>query len=248
MDQKLKNYSSGMQVRLAFSVATRAKADVLLIDEVLAVGDADFQRKCFNYFKQLKNSKTTVIFVSHDMDAVREYCDRAVLIDKSEIVDIGKTDAIAQQYTKLFTDSSSEDSAVGEVKDRWGKGTAETVSVEVDTDSESISIKQVIFAKELVDSPVLGVRIRSVSGEGVTGTNSKIEGEKVGRLSALQEKEILWKLPNILADGDYFVDVAIHADNGITVLDWWDEAAILKIKKDRSLPYLIDPDFTVKIR
>ena len=80
MDQQLKNYSSGMQVRLAFSVATRAKADILLIDEVLAVGDADFQRKCFEYFKRLKKAKTTVVFVSHDMNAVREYCDRAVLI------------------------------------------------------------------------------------------------------------------------------------------------------------------------
>src|SRR5690606_5036446 len=79
MDQKLKNYSSGMQVRLAFSVATRAEADILLIDEVLAVGDADFQRKCFHYFKTLKKLKKTVVFVTHDMTAVDEYCDRAIL-------------------------------------------------------------------------------------------------------------------------------------------------------------------------
>jgi ABC-2 type transport system ATP-binding protein len=71
MDQKLKNYSSGMQVRLAFSVATRAEADILLVDEVLAVGDSDFQTKCFNYFKQLKRDGKTVIFVTHNMDAVR---------------------------------------------------------------------------------------------------------------------------------------------------------------------------------
>src|SRR4029079_5287087 len=81
MDQKLKNYSSGMQVRLAFSMAVRAKADILLVDEVLAVGDADFQRKCFNYFKSLKKNRQTVVFVSHDMEAVKEYCDRALLID-----------------------------------------------------------------------------------------------------------------------------------------------------------------------
>ena len=68
MDQKLRNYSSGMQVRLAFSVATRSEADVLLIDEVLAVGDADFQRKCFDYFKKLKKDKQTVVFVTHDMN------------------------------------------------------------------------------------------------------------------------------------------------------------------------------------
>ena len=73
MDQKLKNYSSGMQVRLAFSVATiLAESDILLIDEVLAVGDADFQRKCFEYFKRVKKLKKTVVFVSHDMNAIRE--------------------------------------------------------------------------------------------------------------------------------------------------------------------------------
>ncbi len=81
MDQKLKNYSSGMQVRLAFSIAIQSEADVLLIDEVLAVGDTAFQRKCFNYFRELKKAKRTVVFVTHSMDAVREYCDRAMLIN-----------------------------------------------------------------------------------------------------------------------------------------------------------------------
>ncbi len=89
MDQKLKNYSSGMQVRLAFSMATRAKSDILLVDEILAVGDADFQRKCFNYFRNLKKQNVTVVFVTHDMNAVREYCDRAMLIEDSKIVYIG---------------------------------------------------------------------------------------------------------------------------------------------------------------
>ncbi|TXG77492.1 ABC transporter ATP-binding protein, partial [Patescibacteria group bacterium] len=85
MDKKLKNYSSGMQVRLAFSMAIRAKAEILLIDEVLAVGDADFQRKCFNYFQQLKKQRCTVVFVTHDMSSVREFCDRALLINDGKI-------------------------------------------------------------------------------------------------------------------------------------------------------------------
>jgi ABC-2 type transport system ATP-binding protein len=72
MDQKLKNYSSGMQVRLAFSIATRAKSDILLVDEVLAVGDADFQRKCFNYFQKIKKAETTVVLVSHDISGISE--------------------------------------------------------------------------------------------------------------------------------------------------------------------------------
>ena len=102
MDQKLKNYSSGMKVRIAFSLATRAKAEVLLIDEVLAVGDATFQRKCFEHFRTLKKSDTTIVLVSHDMDAVREFCDRVLLIDDSRIVAEGSADVVATRYTELL--------------------------------------------------------------------------------------------------------------------------------------------------
>ncbi len=102
MDQKLKNYSSGMQVRLAFSMAVRAKADVLLIDEVLAVGDADFQKKCFDYFRRLKKEHVTVVFVSHDMDAVEEFCDRAILIENGVISESGTAQKIGKKYTELF--------------------------------------------------------------------------------------------------------------------------------------------------
>ena len=82
MDQKLKNYSSGMQVRLAFSVAIRANTDILLIDEVLAVGDQSFQEKCFSYFAELKNSSKTIVFVTHDMSNVERFCDKVFVMDK----------------------------------------------------------------------------------------------------------------------------------------------------------------------
>lgn len=246
MDQKLKNYSSGMQVRLAFSVATRAKADILLIDEVLAVGDADFQRKCFNYFKSLKKSDTTVIFVSHDMDAVREYCDRAVLIDKSEIVDTGEPDKIAQQYTKLFTVDAENSGQAGLESGRWGKGGITTTEVLIDVDKSLLKIEHYVKSDSEVDSPNIGIRIRSTSGVHITGTNTKIEKKKIGQMQPSEVKKLVWMLPNVLADGDYYIDTAIHAADGITVLDWWDEAAIFRVRRDRTLPYLIDPGFTVE--
>lgn len=99
MDQKLKNYSSGMQVRLAFSIAIRAQSDILLIDEVLAVGDAAFQKKCFDYFEKLRKDKKTIILVTHDMGAVKRFCDRAILIENGKIKSIGKPDEVANQYT-----------------------------------------------------------------------------------------------------------------------------------------------------
>ncbi|MDB5160736.1 MAG: hypothetical protein JWO96_116 [Candidatus Saccharibacteria bacterium] len=99
MDQKLKNYSSGMQVRLAFSIAIRARSDILLIDEVLAVGDAAFQAKCYNYFEKLKKDKKTVVFVSHDMNAVKRFCDRAMYIKGGIMTGIGEPDQIADIYS-----------------------------------------------------------------------------------------------------------------------------------------------------
>ena len=100
MDQKLKNYSSGMQVRLAFSVAIKAQGDILVLDEVLAVGDEAFQRKCDNFFAQMKKDPTkTIILVTHSMDAVKRYCNKAILIKDGEIVVAGDKNDVADQYT-----------------------------------------------------------------------------------------------------------------------------------------------------
>lgn len=99
MNQKLKNYSSGMQVRLAFSVAIRAQSDILVLDEVLAVGDEAFQRKCNDYFMQARADKKTIILVTHSMEAVRKYCNRAVMIDQGKVKVLGTPDEVANQYS-----------------------------------------------------------------------------------------------------------------------------------------------------
>lgn len=102
-DQKLKNYSSGMQVRLAFSIAIRARGDILLLDEVLAVGDAAFQQKCNDYFENLKTNNQTVILVTHSMENVRRFCSRAILIDDGKIVQDGDPNKVADAYLKLWS-------------------------------------------------------------------------------------------------------------------------------------------------
>lgn len=100
MEERLKNYSSGMQVRLAFSIAIKAKGDILLLDEVLAVGDAAFQQKCFDYFELLKREKRTIIIVTHDMGAVKRFCNKAMLIKNGVIEKIGTPNDIADLYTE----------------------------------------------------------------------------------------------------------------------------------------------------
>lgn len=102
MDQKLKNFSSGMQVRLAFSIAIRAKGDILLLDEVLAVGDAEFQKKCNDYFAAIKG-KQTVILVTHDMNNVRTFCDRAILVENGKIKLDSTPNKAAEAYEKLWS-------------------------------------------------------------------------------------------------------------------------------------------------
>lgn len=118
MNQKLKNYSSGMQVRLAFSVAIKAQGDVLILDEVLAVGDEAFQRKCNDYFMERKESGQTTILVTHDMSAVKKYCNRAVLIENGLVKAYGDPFDVANQYSfdnsEITIAASSEPQEDGE--------------------------------------------------------------------------------------------------------------------------------------
>ena len=108
MEERLKNYSSGMQVRLAFAIAVRAKSDILLIDEVLAVGDSAFQQKCFDYFDQLKREKRTIVFISHDMAAVKRYCDRCIVVNEGKIIADGTPEKAAKIYERLNLDKIAD--------------------------------------------------------------------------------------------------------------------------------------------
>jgi ABC-2 type transport system ATP-binding protein len=101
VDLKLKNYSSGMMVRLAFSVMIQVDADVLLIDEVLAVGDVAFQQKCYEEFERIRASRRTVLFVTHDMAAVRRFCDRALLLEQGQVVASGDPETVGSRYMQL---------------------------------------------------------------------------------------------------------------------------------------------------
>lgn len=218
MDQKLKNYSSGMQVRLAFSVATRADADILLVDEVLAVGDADFQRKCYNYFKSLKSSGKTVIFVTHDMNAVGEYCDRAILISEGKITHEGPARSVADEYLKLF--NSVKDSDSEEKEGQWGSGELRVVNHEVSIDKQ-IKISFDIKSKINIDNVVFGYRLYSPNGEvlvGVNTLNARNGNEKLSFKKG-ETKTLTFTGDNILGSGDYRLGYTIRLGDMVTVFD-----------------------------
>jgi ABC-type polysaccharide/polyol phosphate transport system ATPase subunit len=130
-DQKLKNYSSGMQVRLAFSVAIQADAQILLMDEVLAVGDARFQEKCFDVFARYKREGKTVVLVTHDVGSVNLYCDRALLLDHGRLHADGPAAEVTALYRRMMgAVSEAEDSRGGiEAGDRWGTRDVEITGV-----------------------------------------------------------------------------------------------------------------------
>lgn len=249
MDQKLKNYSSGMQVRLAFSVATHAEADILLVDEVLAVGDADFQRKCYDFFKSLKKSKKTVIFVTHDMGAVREYCDRAILIKDGLVSHEGKAEKIADEYLKLFNESvedSSSDRDEEEVSRRYGNGLIKFESIKTHLSGDTLTITSTIRNSQDEVDVVVGLRIVNSEGRLITGGNTLMYLKDSQRSKMFfkpnQTKILTYKIPkSIFGSGTYFVGSSIKLKDGVTVCDDWTDSSKFSITTDQSYYPIIAP-------
>ena len=248
MDQKLKNYSSGMQVRIAFSVATRAKADILLIDEVLAVGDAAFQRKCFEHFRALKKSGTTIVFVTHDMGAVRAFCDRAILIEDSRLVAEGIAEGIAAQYTELFNPQPT--AAAPAQGKRRGSGAVRYTEVTVPNllgDEGNLTVDLEAVAEQDVEEPVYGFLVKNSSGTPVLGTNSLLKRQATNSLRKGDRVRVSWSMPNVFSDGLHHVDVGITDQQGLAVYDHWEEAASFTVVKEEKTPYIVTPDTSLVI-
>lgn len=175
MDQKLKNYSSGMQVRLAFSIAIKAKNEILIFDEVLAVGDEAFQRKCLDVFEGYKASGQTVILVTHEMGTVKRFCNKAALISEGKLVKVGNPREVADLYSQLNQDQTDRETRR---KNELQANSTLKVSL-LDTDnkeSNSFAVGQEVAIrvswKDAGDTESVGVDVFKESGEHITGLNS----------------------------------------------------------------------------
>lgn len=194
LDLKLKNYSSGMTVRLAFSVAIQVDAEVLLIDEVLAVGDASFQQKCFAEFTRLKEEGRTILFVTHDMGAVERFCDRAMLIEKGKMVDLGEPAAIARRYHELNFGRTVHQLAEDAVEERFGDRAAEIADAWFENaDGERIvelahgEVCRVCLEarfQETTADPVFGFTLRNDAGTTVFAATTDLVHGPTGRFAA----------------------------------------------------------------
>lgn len=233
MDQKLKNYSSGMQVRLAFSIAIKAKNDILIFDEVLAVGDENFQKKCLEVFEDLKRSGSTIIFVSHAMGPVRQFCDRVAVISEGKVVFIGDTEKAIDRYHKLNSEKENiRIEAANKDTDfqRLGSGKAEISNYEIyDSDmkkstslktGEDFTVRLTVAAKEKIENCAVGVMFRKNPQENLYGLNTHYQGENIKTLNkgAKLVIEVKDKMP--LNPGKYFISFAIAGMKGVAYEDF----------------------------
>jgi len=247
-DTKLKNFSSGMIVRLAFSTAIQTEPEILLLDEVLAVGDMEFQQKCFDVFERYRQEDKTVVFVTHDMNSVKRFCDRALLLNHGEQVAFGDTGEVVDEYvygggpeaaavpesvTEVEETPTVEPTVVGgvEVTERWGNKRVVITGVEfIDKfgndcttfmSGDSIKIRLRYYAPKLVEEPVFGVAIYDVDGLQCFGTNTELKNAPVESVEGVGHIDLLIeKIPMI--EGKFLLTVAVHSKDNIHY-DWWDK-------------------------
>jgi ABC-type polysaccharide/polyol phosphate transport system ATPase subunit len=224
VDLKLKNYSSGMLVRLAFSVMLQADADVLLIDEVLAVGDAAFQQKCADAFYEMKQKGKTIVLVTHEMATVESYCHRAMLIGGGRIQDLGDPGEIGSQYLRLNFEEGAETAGGGGEREAdemrlveirlVDEAGAPQTTVEQGT---PIRVRLELEAKVDVNEMAVGFILANADGIGVSEFGSQVEGEGVSNLvRAGQRVKLELRLDNPLVTGRYFLHCGVSRKGGAT--------------------------------
>jgi ABC-2 type transport system ATP-binding protein len=216
MDQKLKNYSSGMQVRLAFSIAIRAQGDILVLDEVLAVGDSAFQQKCFDYFNEIKRAHKTIILVTHSMSMVERFCDRAMLIENGDIVAIGKSSKIAGLYEDMFlTDENKKKLHGKEVNGEANFSVKASLSIVQDDQSVSavkaqkpFSVAIELKSQDDIEEANLGINIRDEQDRIVFSTDLARTSNNF-KLTKKGKMKVRFDLENYYTTGKYSVDLHV---------------------------------------
>lgn len=212
MDERLKNYSSGMQVRLAFSIAIRAEGDILLLDEVLAVGDEAFQRKCYDYFATLKSKKKTVILVTHSMSAVNRFCNKALFLNEGVIEYIGNPEEVAIRYSSLNDKRYNKSKEVKKVKHQPVIEEASDFELSIinpQTDTKEFKQGDWIEIKcswEIKGVRYLGVALMHNDGRYLYGPNTYQDKEKKIELGK-SHASIRMKLE--VATGEYYIKAAL---------------------------------------
>jgi ABC-type polysaccharide/polyol phosphate transport system ATPase subunit len=262
IDLKLKNYSSGMLVRLAFAVMIQVDADILLIDEVLAVGDAAFQQKCFDEFGRIRAAGTTVLLVTHDMGAVQRFCRRAVLLEEGRVVEIGDPHRVANRYLEVNFDQEARDLTPEEEDDRdpdrFGDGRAEIVSAHFEDERGAPAgmlhsgrpcafVTRVRF-NEAVEDPIFGFVLQNSRRDTVFTTNTLSGEPATGRFAAGEEVVFRVEFDCLLAADRYSATPAVaRAGAGIAWIDRRERFASVMVMGARDTDGILDLPHAVEL-
>jgi ABC-type polysaccharide/polyol phosphate transport system ATPase subunit len=226
---KLKNYSSGMHVRLAFSVAIQVDADILLVDEVLAVGDAAFAQKCFDVFNRMRDEGRTIVFVTHDMATLNRFCHRALLLERGHMVHLGEPHEVADRYLEINFGRTTEASANAD-EERGGDGEARVVEAWIEDErgerpsslpqGQRITLKALVHFTVDVEDPVASVYVLNEDHVAIVVATSSRDEERSGNFSAGEEILCSFSFENVLAPGRYNpLFTLAHRGTGMDLID-----------------------------
>ena len=253
IDQPVKIYSSGMYVRLGFAVAVAAEPDVLLIDEVLAVGDEAFTHRCLDRLARMRQRGVTMVLVSHDLDLVTSFADRALYIERGRVVTEGPADAVVARYRSDAAGDKGRDLEKprpqrGDDDRRWGNGEVEITGVDllaggrpsgVVPGGDPCSIRIRYAVRNPVDDFVFGVAWHRADGTQVSGHNTDLGGLVPRRLA--EDGEVCCAYDSLqLSPGEYLVDVAVHARSGFAY-DYWCDALKVRVTSEVEWPGVWSP-------
>ncbi len=227
IDQPVRVYSSGMQVRLAFSVATAVRPDILIVDEALSVGDIEFQHRSLDRIRQFQKQGTTLLIVSHDKQMIMSLCDRAILLHQGTIAMSGEPEVVADYYNAMLSEKAlpitEKLGPDGKPMIQSGSGEVQLLEVKLLDEArqpiELVSIGQPICiavkvqcVATTVDSLVIGFTIKDRLGQDVYGTNTFHDGKQLQQLSAGDTYEVFFDFPANIGPGTYSISIALHAD------------------------------------
>ena len=248
LDRPLRTYSTGMHVRLAFSVAASVNPDVLVVDEVLAVGDMYFQQKCISRIREFRDRGVTILFVSHDPGAVKSLCDRAVLLHDARILEDGEPGHVLEHYNALIARKKAEsDYFAAERASRHAgrarSGTFEALVADVELldatgrsvravlTGERLTIRVRVFFLEPLAEPTIGILIRDRFGNDVYGTNTYLQRMATGRWEAGTMLEARFAFETTLGAGEYSITAAVHSFGGhlVNSYDWVDKILLFRV-------------------
>jgi lipopolysaccharide transport system ATP-binding protein len=257
IDQPVRTYSSGMQVRLAFSVATCVRPSILIVDEALSVGDAYFQHKSFARIREFRDAGTTLLFVSHSPGAIKSLCDRAILLDAGGVVRDGEPSQVLDYYNAIIAKREAEaeirevEVGNGRKATRSGGLQARILGIELLNHqgeavravhcAESATLRIRVQAEQALDSLTAGILLRDALGNDVFGTNTFHHSAELGPLVPGDQRTVDFQFPQLhLGQGSYSVSAALHERDVHTAgnYDWWDQAIVFQVIRDDT-PYSI---------